>query len=141
MFKDHFTSFDTSNRDSKPSDTGASVKTKLTVHHGNQKKDISVFDVTRVGPALVSQRHSFGAHVFAVEATDKPKSKKRLPRLQDHIATRSAKIQRTRSVTTRTVSILRDCLRTRRSFFTISNRQVCCSDIPPDWGWRMDMLG
>jgi hypothetical protein len=37
MFKDCFTSFATSNKDSKPSGTGASVKTKITVHHGDQK--------------------------------------------------------------------------------------------------------
>jgi hypothetical protein len=40
------------------------------VHHGNQTREINVFDITQVGPSLASRRHSFGEHAFAVEATD-----------------------------------------------------------------------
>jgi hypothetical protein len=34
-------------RDSKPSDMGANVKTKLNVCHGDQTKDTNILDVTR----------------------------------------------------------------------------------------------
>jgi hypothetical protein len=42
--KDCSTSFATSNKDSKPSNTGASIKTKLTAHHGDKT---SVFSMLR----------------------------------------------------------------------------------------------
>ncbi len=70
IFKDCFSYFTTIDEDSKPSGSGSSIKTRLDVHHGDQTKDINIFDITRVGPALVSQRHSFGNHAFAIEATD-----------------------------------------------------------------------
>lgn len=47
--------FTASNDDSKPSGTGANIKTKITAHQGTQTKDIDVFDITKVGPDLVSQ--------------------------------------------------------------------------------------
>ena len=38
---------------------GANIDTELKVQHGNETKEISTSDITRVGPALVSQRHCF----------------------------------------------------------------------------------
>ena len=77
MINDCFSFFTAIDKDSNPSDSGANIKTKLTVHHGNETRYISIFDITRVGPALVSQRYCFGSHAFAIEATDGITTQKR----------------------------------------------------------------
>ena len=42
-------------------------------------KEICIFDINRVGPALVSQRYCFGSNAFAIEATDGITSQKARP--------------------------------------------------------------
>ena len=70
IINDCFSYFTAIDEDSKPSGSGASIKATLSVQHDSQTQDIDIFDITRVGPALTSQKHSFGDHAFAIEATD-----------------------------------------------------------------------
>ena len=70
IITDYFSLFTAIEKDSKPSGSGADIKTKLNIRDGNETKEICVFDINRVGPALVSQRYCFGSHAFAIEATD-----------------------------------------------------------------------
>ena len=70
IITDCFSFFTAIDQDSKPSGSGANIKAKLKVRDGNEKKEICIFDITRVGLALISKWYCFGSHAFAVGATD-----------------------------------------------------------------------
>jgi hypothetical protein len=78
---DCFSYFTAINEDSKPRGQGCRsvIKTPAQIKHGDILKDINVFYITNVGPALVSKQNSFGNNAFAIKATDGITSQKARP--------------------------------------------------------------
>jgi hypothetical protein len=69
-FKDCFSYFTKSKEDRKPSGEGAQIKTTLEVQHGDETKNINIFDINNIDPTLANEKNSFGTNAFPVEATD-----------------------------------------------------------------------
>ena len=59
IITDCFSFFTATEEESKPSGSGAKIKTKLTMQDGDETKEICIFDINRVGPALASQKILF----------------------------------------------------------------------------------
>ena len=55
IITDCFSFFTATEEESKPSGSGAKIKTKLNGQDGDETKEICIFEINRVGPALVSQ--------------------------------------------------------------------------------------
>jgi hypothetical protein len=79
IITDCFSFFTAIEEDSKPSGSGAKINSKLNIQDGDETKEICIFDINRVGPALVSQRYCFGSHAFAIESTYGVTSQKARP--------------------------------------------------------------
>jgi hypothetical protein len=68
--EDCFTYFTAQTEERKQKGKGTKIKTKVNIQHKGQQKEIAVFDVASIGPAIVSGRHAMGSYAFAIEATD-----------------------------------------------------------------------